>query len=87
VGNYRPQGNIKEIRMRFSYLFHTTLLCALALPMHVAYARNSSEATIKIGLSGPFTGGSSPMGESMRNGIRLAVEEINNIGGINGKKN
>jgi len=54
--------------------------------MHVAYARNSSEATIKIGLSGPFTGGSSPMGESMRNGIRLAVEEINNIGGINGKK-
>ena len=41
--------------------------------------------TIKIGLSGPFTGGSSPMGESMRNGVRLAVEEINGIGGIHGK--
>lgn len=39
---------------------------------------------IKIGLSGPFTGGSSPMGESMRNGVRLAVEEINSIGGIRG---
>ena len=39
---------------------------------------------IRIGLSGPFTGGSSPMGESMRNGVRLAVEEINSSGGING---
>ncbi len=41
---------------------------------------------IKIGVSGPFTGGSAAMGESMRNGIRLAAEEINGIGGINGKK-
>lgn len=42
--------------------------------------------TLKIGVSGPFTGGSSPMGESMLNGILLATEEINGIGGINGKK-
>ena len=42
--------------------------------------------TIKIGLTGPFSGGSSPMGESMRNGVRLAVEEINSIGGIRGKQ-
>lgn len=41
--------------------------------------------TINIGLTGPFTGGSSPMGESMRNGVRLAVNEINGIGGIHGK--
>ncbi len=40
---------------------------------------------IRIGLSGPFSGGSSPMGESMRNGIRLAVQEINAIGGIHGR--
>ena len=40
---------------------------------------------IRIGLSGPFTGGSAPMGESMRNGVRLAVEEINGIGGVNGR--
>jgi branched-chain amino acid transport system substrate-binding protein len=40
---------------------------------------------IKIGVSGPFSGASSPMGESMRNGIRLAVAEINSIGGINGR--
>ena len=40
---------------------------------------------IRIGLSGPFSGGSSPMGESMRNGIQLAVQEINAIGGIHGR--
>ena len=33
--------------------------------------------SIKIGISGPFTGGSSSMGVSMRDGVRLAVEEIN----------
>lgn len=51
-----------------------------------AYAQVVTPDPIKIGVSGPFTGGSSPMGESMRNGIRLAVEEINNIGGVNGRK-
>ncbi len=40
---------------------------------------------IRIGLSGSFSGGSSPMGESMRNGVRLAVQEINAIGGIHGR--
>jgi len=35
---------------------------------------------IKIGVSGPFTGGSSSMGISMRNGVRLAVDEINAAG-------
>jgi branched-chain amino acid transport system substrate-binding protein len=49
------------------------------------YAQVKTGDTIKIGVSGPFSGGSSPMGESMRNGIRLAVEEINIIG-INGRK-
>ena len=40
---------------------------------------------IRIGVSGPFTGGSSPMGLSMRNGIRLAAQEINAAGGILGR--
>jgi branched-chain amino acid transport system substrate-binding protein len=41
---------------------------------------------IKIGVYGPFTGGSSPMGASMRDGARLAAEEINAKGGVLGKK-
>lgn len=35
---------------------------------------------------GPFTGGSASMGVSMRDGVRLAVKEINAAGGINGDK-
>lgn len=41
---------------------------------------------IRIGVSGPFTGGSSPMGISMLDGIRLAVSEINAAGGVLGRQ-
>ena len=41
---------------------------------------------IKIGLSGPFTGGSSPMGVSMRDGVKLATAEINAKGGVLGRQ-
>jgi len=40
---------------------------------------------IKIGVSGPFTGGSSSMGVSMRDGVKLATEEINKAGGVLGR--
>lgn len=44
--------------------------------------------TIKIALTGPFTGGSAPMGASMRDGAKLAIAEINAGEGISvgGKK-
>jgi len=42
--------------------------------------------TVKIGLSGPFSGGSASMGVSMRDGAKLAVAEINKAGGIMGKQ-
>ena len=41
---------------------------------------------IKIGVSGPFTGGSSPMGVSMRDGVKLAAKEINATGGVLGRQ-
>ena len=40
---------------------------------------------IRIGVSGPFTGGSAPMGISMRDGIRVAAAEINAAGGLLGR--
>jgi branched-chain amino acid transport system substrate-binding protein len=42
--------------------------------------------TIKVGVYGDLTGQTSSFGQSTKNGIELAVEEINNAGGINGKK-
>jgi branched-chain amino acid transport system substrate-binding protein len=41
---------------------------------------------IKIGVSGPFTAGSAPMGVSMRDGVRLATAEINAKGGVLGRQ-
>ena len=43
-------------------------------------------ADIKVGVYGPFTGGSAGMGVSMRNGAEMAAEEINKAGGILGQK-
>ena len=41
---------------------------------------------IKIGVDGPFTGGSSSMGVSMRDGVRMATDEINKAGGVLGRQ-
>ncbi|MDO9316115.1 MAG: ABC transporter substrate-binding protein [Burkholderiaceae bacterium] len=59
------------------------------LALSVALATSGAACAadpIKIGLSGPFTGGSSSMGVSMRDGVKLAVEEINAAGGVIGRK-
>ena len=58
-----------------------------ATAMMLAGAAAAQDA-VKIGLSGPFTGGSSSMGVSMRDGVKLAVDEINAAGGVDvgGKK-
>jgi branched-chain amino acid transport system substrate-binding protein len=60
---------------------HIFAVAATAMLATGAYA-----ADIKVGVMGPFTGGSSSMGVSMRDGVRLAVKEINAAGGINGNK-
>ena len=41
-----------------------------------------SADTVKIALTGPFSGGSAPMGVSARDGSKLAIAEINAAGGI-----
>ncbi len=42
--------------------------------------------TYKIGLLGPFTGDAAVYGEPLKKMVGIAVEEINNSGGVNGKK-
>ena len=55
---------------------------ALVATASLAYAADP----IKIGVAGPFTGGSSSMGVSMRDGVRLATDEINKAGGVLGRQ-
>ena len=66
--------------MKFKYRALATV--ALAAYLGTALAADP----IKIGVGGPFTGGSSSMGVSMRDGVRLAVDEINKAGGLLGRK-
>ena len=58
---------------------HIFAVTATAMLSTGAYA-----ADIKVGVTGPYTGGSSSMGVSMRDGVRLATKEINAAGGVNG---
>jgi branched-chain amino acid transport system substrate-binding protein len=67
-----------------TYTF-TKLAIALTLATAAAGAAFAADP-IKIGVSGPFTGGSSSMGVSMRDGVRLAVDEINKSGGVLGRQ-
>lgn len=59
------------------------------LPLLLAVGAGLSHAqNIKIALTGPFSGGSAPMGVSTRDGAKLAIQEINAAGGVSvgGKK-
>jgi branched-chain amino acid transport system substrate-binding protein len=58
---------------------------AVALALGFGACKTESNE-IKIGMYQPLSGGSAPMGNSARNGARLAIEEINAAGGIGGKK-
>ncbi|MCK6395258.1 ABC transporter substrate-binding protein [Zoogloea sp.] len=65
-------------------LLHFLRTATLALLALLATEASAIEP-IRIGVSGPFTGGSNPMGIAMRDGIRLAAREINEAGGILGR--
>ncbi len=62
------------------------LITMLFLIMSAALAFAAD--TVKLAITGPFTGGSAPMGASMRDGAKLAIAEINAAGGVDvgGKK-
>ena len=62
------------------------LLAALLSALCVAQALAGN--TLKLAITGPFSGGSAPMGASMRDGAKLAISEINQAGGVQvaGKK-
>lgn len=54
------------------------VLCLTSLIGGIVHANEP----VRIGVSGPFTGGSSPMGLSMLEGIRIAANELNAKGGV-----
>ncbi len=63
--------------MKFKFM---GALAALVISTHAQAAD-----PIKVGLAGPFTGGSSSMGVSMRDAVKLAVADVNKNGGVLGR--
>lgn len=49
-------------------------------------AATAGVAPLRIGLIGPFTGPSADFGMPMHNGVRMAVDEINAVGGYLGRQ-
>jgi branched-chain amino acid transport system substrate-binding protein len=67
-------------------MHHHVRTLAAGVSLAVAVFAAQAADPIKIGVDGPFTGGSSSMGVSMRDGVRLAVDEINKAGGVLGRQ-
>jgi branched-chain amino acid transport system substrate-binding protein len=61
------------------------LLTSVALGFVLASA-GVANAQIKIGIGAPITGPNATYGAQFKNGVEMAVEEINATGGINGQK-
>lgn len=57
----------------------------LAVCAFISAVTACGEAPIKIGVFVPLTGARGHLGPPIRNGVRLAVDEINAAGGINGR--
>src|SRR5437763_3169031 len=69
-------------------LFYRSIcsLSFVAFLLSICNVASAQTGPIKIGLTGPFSGGSAPMGESMRNGVRLLIDDYNKYGGLLGRE-
>ncbi len=79
---------MKNFFLAFSIIF--SILLSSACVDKGANSANTSTGgdtgDIKVGVYGDLTGQTSSFGQSTINGIRLAVDEINAAGGVNGRK-
>lgn len=64
-------------------MFKTIVAAGAILAASAAFAQPANP--LRIGVIGPFTGASSDFGVPMLNGIKLAVDEINAVGGYLGR--
>ncbi len=60
-------------------------LAALALATLLSPGCAERDDSIRIGFFGPLTGNTATAGQSLRNGARVAIDEINAAGGLLGK--
>ena len=73
--------NIKNQVMK-KYFSMWVIICLILIIVTCAKQENN----IKIGAVLALTGAASEWGQNQKNGMELAVKELNDIGGIDGKK-
>ncbi len=62
------------------------IFCAVLFLVLISCSQKAEQETIKIGVSVPLTGSGAHLGEPYFQGVEFAYKEINEQGGINGKK-
>lgn len=77
---------MKSINHKSSAVFIVVSIVIASLMVFSFGCAKKEEKEIKIGAILPLTGDAAEWGNNTKNGIDLAVEKINNAGGINGKK-
>lgn len=70
----------------FKKALSLSLVAMLALSGLAGCGGKEDSNVFKIGISGPLTGGAAAYGDAVKKGAEIAVEEINEAGGINGFK-
>jgi branched-chain amino acid transport system substrate-binding protein len=74
-------------RSQKSWTWAALLFAAATFASAVPFSLSAQEGEpIKIGLSGALTGGDAILGQTQREGVMLAVDEINAAGGIDGRR-
>lgn len=77
------------MRKQFKKIAGLALVGALAISSLAGCGSKDAEGgsdTFKIGATGPLTGGAAAYGDAVKKGAQMAVDEINEAGGINGYK-
>jgi branched-chain amino acid transport system substrate-binding protein len=72
--------------MKKNLIVFSLILVAVLVIVLVVTQMKKEPGEIKIGVISPLTGPAAPYGENVRDGILLAVEEINHLGGISRDK-
>lgn len=77
---------MKNFILAVSVIFSIALASCVQKGGETGTSGASTGDTIKVGVYGDTTGATSSFGQSTKNGIQLAFDEINAGGGVNGKK-
>lgn len=62
------------------------LSALLALSLSACKPAGTGSGVIKIGLISPLTGDAAALGADVLSGVRMAIDEVNAVGGINGQQ-